>query len=277
MMRISISVGSALVGVLLNGSSVLAQLQYPAGTEDFESLNVGQSVEDLGWPVINESNPGDLFTVRATDMPEPRPGSTSTRWVNSNDQDPSNVQNRWYSNTITAPGPEDYTWTWYVRWETTPPGAGAVKPKLTIQHTNAGPFANAWGIEFTNVGANLIVLGIGGPAASVPLYPMVSPTGVGDWVKIELSVDFDLNTVSASANDGPSVSLPINLTGDEEVFRFCYRGEGSGNEGVMLVDDISVAVGAAQVIPTTSTWGLAVMAMLLLAGVKIHSRRRVAA
>jgi hypothetical protein len=79
--------------------------------------------------------------------------------------------------------------------------------------------------------------------------------------------------VSARVNDGPPVSLPISLTGDKEVFRFCYRGEGAGNQGVMLVDDVSVAVGAAQVIPTTSQWGLAIMAILLLVGAKLHRRR----
>jgi len=227
-------------------STARADVEHPFGTQTFESMDVGDDINTLvPWFSVN-TPPESPFTVVAADdvLGTPTTRDGSTRWLRVTDQDAGNVQNRFYSGAVISPAVANYTWVFYVNLEMTPPGGTDTKPKLVIQHNNS-PFANAWGIEFTSTGANLIVLGIGGAPASTPLYPLASPTGVGDWVKLLLYVDFDNNMVSASANGGPSVSLPINLaaTADKKVHRFCFRGEGTGNASKLLVDDVSVVVG----------------------------------
>lgn len=250
-----------------------AEVAYPSGTQDFESMAVGDSVDSLGWIIVNGSAPPTNFQIRAADdvlgVTGPRDGST--RWLRAVDTDGGPVQNRFYSPTIQTPQVLSYVWTYYVNLEATPPGGADTKPKIVVQHLN-GAFANAWGIEFTDTGANLIVTGIGGPAASTPLYPLAAPTGVGDWVKIQLAVDFDSNQVLASANGGPLASLPISLTGDKTTFRFCYRGEGPGNVATMLIDDVSLRV--QEPVPATTGWGMAVLASLLVLGLVLQQGRR---
>ena len=262
-----------LSGALADSQRVYGEVAYPSGTQNFESMSVGDGVQTLpGWPVVNESMPADQFTVEAADDGGPPPALASTRWLRVTDTDGTAVQNRFYSPTIVAPQTHDYEWTVYVKLETTPPGGGATKPRIAIQHVGDG-FANAWGIAFTDSGANLIVTGIGGSAASTLLYPLSGATAVGDWVKLKLRVLFSQNTVSASANDGAFVSLPIALSGDPKVFRFCYRGEDSGNVAQLLIDDVSVFVGVVD-IPAASTWGLAAMVLLLaICGTVLVERR----
>ncbi len=268
-----ITLGSAFFLALLV-TTVHADVQYPSGTQDFETMNVGDDVGVVGvWFTVNTSAPPELFTVLAADdvLGNPGPRESSTRWLRVTDQDASNVQNRFYSTPITSPTSQNYQWTYYVNLETTPPGGANTKPKITIQHFDTTAFANAWGVEFTSTGANLIVLGIGGAASSTPLYGLFGTTGIGQWVKLTLTVDFDGNTVSARVNNGSSTSLPINLspTADEKSFRFCYRGEGSGNAATMLIDDVSVAVGEAipprkRPVPAVSDWSKALLVGLVL-------------
>lgn len=234
--------------------TVATGLAAPSGVETFETVSLGDEATALvGWPKVDTS-PAGRFTVRVVNdlagVPGPRPGSSSTRWLRVRDQDAGDVQNRFYSNTITSGGDFDYTWTFWINLEEAPPGGAGAKPRIVVQHID-GAFQNTWGVEFTATGANLVVTGVGGPAASAALYALASPTGVGDWVKIDLSVDFAGATVSASANDGAPVSLPIAPTGtmDRGTFRFCYRGEGTGNINTMLIDDVSLSVAASAPLP----------------------------
>ncbi len=239
---------------------VETSLAAPSGAEAFESVSLGDEVTALtGWLKVDTSLPG-RFTVRAVNdvagVTGPRPGSASTRWLRVRDQDDGAVQNRFYSNTITTGGDFNYTWTFWINLEETPPGGADGKPRIVVQHIDGG-FQNAWGVEFTATGANVVVTGAGGPEASAPLYALASPTGIGDWVKLELSVDFAGATVSASANDGPPVALNIapSVTFDRGTFRFCYRGEGIGNINTMLVDDVSLDVDGPAPLPEIVEFG----------------------
>ncbi len=269
----------SLLVLAMSFAAARAEVGYPSGTQDFESLTVGQSLTAAlpSWVFFNVP-PASPFTVTVANdwnsIVQPRTGSTSTKWLRSNDTDATNVQNRYYSPEIVTQGEGTYHWTWYIQLETTPPGGADTKPKLTIQHRDTPTtFANAWGVEFTATGANLTVLGIGGTAGSAPLYSLTGNTAVGQWVKIDLTANFCSNVVSASANDGPSVSLPINLTGDQTKLRFCYRGEGTGNIQRMLVDDISFEVGGSC--PTLTPAGMVGMAALMsAAGGLVVLRRR---
>ena len=267
------------VFVALGVGAAQAEIDYPQGFQDFEAMAVDDSVMSIGWEVVNTSSPTSLFTIEAADdvLGSQTPRGTSTRWLRITDTDSSNVQNRFYSPAVIG-DTTTYKWTYYVNLETTPPGGADTKPKFTIQHFDNGTslFGNAWGVEFTSMGANLIVLGIGGTAASMPLYSLASPTGIGDWVKISLRVDFASGIVSAQANDGTPVSLPINLSVNAErgTFRLCYRGEGNGNAMTMLLDDPSVWV--APGVPTVSEWGAVALGLLVLTAgtVMLIQRRR---
>jgi hypothetical protein len=258
-----------------------AEVQYPEGTQDFEAMSVGASVESLfDWVVVNNSAPPSQFQILAANdvLGDVQVHNTSTRWLRVDDQDGTDVQNRFYSPPVTSPSDQDYAWTFFVNLEAMPPGGAGTKPKIVVQHLAPG-FANVWGIEFAATGASLIVTGPGGPAASTPLYPISGSTGVGEWVRIRLAVDFSTNRVSAQANNAVPVSLPINPAPalDKKVFRFCYRGEGPGNVNRMLIDDVTVQVGASLPTPTVSEWGLVVMALLLITGGKVFFHRRMAA
>lgn len=262
--------------------TVPTNLAFPLGTDDYENMSLGDSVTAMATYVIVAGGvtPG-TFDIRAINdlngVVGPRPGSSSTQWLRIRDQDAvSPANNRFYTGAIVTPNVYDYRWTFYINTLETPPGAGAAKPRFTIQHRDGAAFQNAWGIEFADTGASLVVTGIGGLADSEPLYPLSSPTGLGDWVKLTLTVDFGANTVSAAANDGAPVSLPTNLslTANKSEYRFCYRGEGTGNINTMLVDDVTIEV--VGFIPTVSQWGVVAMTLLLLTGGTIVYRKRLA-
>ncbi len=259
-------------GVLASG------LGDPMGTDNFENMSLGDEVIAItDWVIVNSSAQPGIFTVRAVNdvLGSVTPRNGSTRWLRIRDQEAGAEQNRFYSPNINPASTSNYTWTFFVNIEETPPTAGAAnRPQLTIQHDNGG-FANAWGVEFSSTGADLIVTGIGGAASSTPIYSLSSPTGLGDWVKIDLTADFGAGTVSASVNDAAAGSLPISLTGDSALFRFCYRGEGTDNVNTMLLDDVSVAITEAgpDAVPTTSVWGMILMAIGLFAGAAIMMRR----
>jgi len=269
--------------VLAAAWSARGDVQFPSGTQDFESMTVGADINTLiPWFTVNTSVPTSNFTVVAADdvLGTQTTRGTSTRWLRVTDIDAGAVQNRFYSGTIVMPDtPRNYSWTFYVNIENTPPGGADTKPKLTIQHNTTTGFSNAWGVQFTSAGADLIVLATGGSPGATALYSLSSPTGIGDWVKIELSVDFIHSTVSASVNDGSPVSRLINLapTADAKTFRFCYRGEDLGNDVTMLIDDVSLEVGPK--IPTVGTWGVAALGLLVITAgtVLMLQRRRVAA
>ena len=240
--------------------TVAKALVYPSGKQDFEGMSLGDEIIAITeWVITNSSLTSGIFTVRSVNdvLGVVGPRGASTRWLRMRDQDAADVQNRFYSPTIVSAGDFDYKWTYWVNLEQMPPGGAAVKTRIVVQHLDGG-FSNAWGIEFTATGANLVVVGIGGTPASAPLYAISSPTGVGDWVKLEIAVDFTANTVSASVNDVPTASLAISLTGSKDTFRWCYRGEGTGNVMTMLVDDVCVdvidpAVAARDVVARVAT------------------------
>ncbi|MFN0056970.1 MAG: hypothetical protein ACKVX7_00805 [Planctomycetota bacterium] len=224
---------AGLMTVGLFTREAAAQLAYPSGVEDFESLVVGDSVVSIGWIVVSTSPmPSDFAVIGAT------PGFASATAVRVVDVDSGDVQNRFYSPGLQAPVESNYSWSWYVNFETPPPGGTAVKPRLTIQHFGVG-FVNSWGVEFADDGMRLVVTGNGGPAGSVLLN---GPPVLGTWHLVELSVDFDADTVTAAIDGGVPASLPIALTGDPTLFRFCYRGEGVGNVATFLVDRVSVVI-----------------------------------
>jgi len=252
---------------------VSSNLTVDGGMQDFEAMSLGDELDAItDWATVNSAPMAGMFTVRSVNdvLGETSARGASTRWLRIRDQDDANA-NRFYTSAIDADEQRNYTWTFAINIEEATPAGAATKPRLTVQHAMPG-FVNAWGIEFSDTEASLIVTNDGGDADSVQLYTLASPTGVGDWVTIELSVDFDAMTVQAAANGGEPVSLPIDpdATIDTTRFRLCYRGEGTGNVITMLLDDISIAtevvvcegdtnsdnaVGLADLLNVLSNWG----------------------
>lgn len=239
--------------------SVPSGLAWPSGSQNFEGLALGDDAEAItSWVPVNASVVPDDYIVRAVgdvrgSTPGPAGASGSTTWLRFKDQDSTNVQNRYYSNNITAPSdPTSYTFTYWVNVERAPLAGATTFPKFTIQHHDGAAFQNSWGIEFTNTGANLIVLGNGGTAGSTALFPYTGATVTGNWVRVDLTVNFLGNTVSADFNQsGTPVSLPINLTGNKAFFRLCHRGEGLGNSASLLLDDVSFS---GQIVLAVEGW-----------------------
>ena len=231
-------------------ASVPSSLAFPDATQDFEAVPLGDEVFAItDWVPVNTSSTPGIFTVRAVNDVLGVVGArgSSTRWLRIRDQDAGAVQNRFYSLPIVSPTEQSYLWTFWVNLEEVPPAAAAAnKPRLTIQHLDGG-FANAWGIEFDETGGSIVVTGVGGVAASAPLFSLANPTGVGDWIQLRLLVDFMANTVTGEVHGDARATLPISLSGtaDKKTFRFCYRGEGVDNVATMLLDDIRIQVGSA--------------------------------
>ena len=222
--------------------TVAAGLAFPTGTQDFEGMQLGDQVVAItDWVVVNTSTTPGIFTVRAVnDVNGSKTArGSSTQWLRIRDQEAADEQNLFYSNTITSPDDRSYVWTFFVNLEQTPPVGK--RPSITIQHVD-GAFTNAWGIRLNPSAVALFVAVAGGPPAGTTLYSIGGNMGIGDWVKIELAVDFTNNEVSACANDGTAVTLPINpgASFDKTQFRICYRGEGNGNVMTLLLDDVSV-------------------------------------
>ncbi|MEM1088851.1 MAG: hypothetical protein AAGI67_00600 [Pseudomonadota bacterium] len=219
---------------------------FPAGVQDFESLLLGDTVSVIqNWPVV-DSSPTGAFTIRTVSdvlgTTTPR-SMDSSQWLRIHDADPGDVQNRFYGPTIEAVVESNYEWRFFNAVEAPPPASGDNYPRYTIQHIDGG-FANTWGIEYRNDGVYLVVIGSGGTPASTLIQASTYPDDLGVWQEVSLMVDFGMDTVSASIDGQTPVSLPINLaaTADATRFRFCYRGEGVGNVGTFLLDDVSVAV-----------------------------------
>jgi hypothetical protein len=146
--------------------SVASSLAWPSGTQDFESVSLGDEVQAISnWQIDDESSPG-VFTIRAVDdvLGDRAPRNGSLRWLRVRDGDDADVRNRLYGPAISAPeDPETYNWSWFVNLESTPPGTGLSTPRMIIQHLN-GSFEDAWGIDSRDSGAFLIVTGTGGTA-----------------------------------------------------------------------------------------------------------------
>lgn len=240
------------------GAAVATNFAWPGGSQTFETVSAGDTLTSLtNWVFVDGSAVPSTYTVRAAADTYSgtgiRPASTA-RWLRVNDADATNVQNRFYSPTVTAPvDPSSYSWTWYVNIEQ-PLTSGAVQyPRMVIQHLD-GSMQNAWGVEFTDAFINLVVVSPTGAATSSATA--VDAALFNQWVKLTLAVNFGTNTVSLSVNNQVPVSSPIApaLTMDKKQFRWCYRGEGTGNACKVLVDDISYvgATGAAPTIAVTS-------------------------
>jgi hypothetical protein len=240
------------------GAAVATTFGWPSGSQTFETVSAGDTLTSLtNWVFVDTSAVPNTYTVRAAADTYSGTGirpTTTARWLRVNDADAANVQNRFYSPTVTAPSdPSTYSWTWYVNIEQPLVSGLAQYPRMVIQHFD-GAMTNAWGVEFTNAFISLVVESPTGAATASATA--VDAALFNQWVKLTLAVNFGTNVVSLSVNNQVPVSSPIapSVTMDKKQFRWCYRGEGTDNACKVLVDDISYtgSTGAAPTIAVTS-------------------------
>ncbi len=236
-------------------------LAWPSGDESFEMAALGTSV-DLAfqnWSIV--TNDPVNYTATISDQPA---GATnqaggSSRWLRVVDaHDENSVQDRVYSPAITVPSgevPASYTFGARLNVEST---AAGTKGRVITQHfnTGTGQFASIGGIEYTDTGVNVVILGAGegngtaGSTITVPLYSYGDAGGFakGSWVPVEFSIDFDTHHIHATATgtDGTTtksaMAMGLDLQGAINLnsFRFCIRNHGTGNTSTASYDNVTL-------------------------------------
>jgi len=218
-----------------------AAIAWPSGRQGFEGLLLGDVVSAVeGWSVQGAS---PSFNARVVEGAVP--GSPQALLVH--DQDASGGANGVHSPAILAPETRNYRWRAAIRLDTAPPSASA-QPALAVQHDSMTGFATAFGISMEPGELRLFVTDLGGDPLSVPLVQLASPTGVGDWMQVELEASFKESRVTATVNGVHEASLPFHLDGSAfpGTQRLYYDGNGFGNTGRILIDEVAFAAGAAD-------------------------------
>jgi hypothetical protein len=220
------------------------RLVFPYGVQSFDDMRVGDLISEIpGWEF--KGDPGfDAFV--ANDGPgEKRPGSKSRRWMCVEDQG-TGMNEGFHTAPIQAPSPWDYAWNFHMRIEQAPTLGGEM-PAIVIQHTVGGSFQDAWGIELTDLGANLFLTGNFGTPDSTALFDLADETAVGEWIHVRVVASLEWNRLEAYVNDHLVAVLAINPRASTDVTlqRFAYHGEGLGNTSTVLFDDIGIAFSSA--------------------------------
>ena len=226
--------------------SAANQIVWPEGTQTFEEMAEGQ-----GAGTIEEwsSDAGTSFSV-VVELGT-RPDSDSTRHLLVSDEDgASSVTGNRMETAFVRPGspPDYYSWSLWVNVEDAVSSGGAV----AIEHERAADgVAAAWGVRLGGGGAELFTAAFGGGEASAALFDYAGEMALGEWVLVQLSVDFVENKVFAGVNGEPYVELPIALDGSalRNAFRLAYDGGGAGNTATVRLDDIRVTTG--KLVPVT--------------------------
>lgn len=236
-------------------------LVWPSGDESFEMAALDTSV-DLAfqnWSIVT-NDPGN-YTALVSDQPSgaANQAAGSTRWLRVLDaHDENSVQDRVYSPAILVPGgevPASYTFGMRLNVQST---AAATKGRVITQHfnTGTGQFASIGGIEYTDTGVNVVILGAGegngtgGATITMPLYNYADAGGFakGSWVPVEFTIDFTTNHIHAEATgtDGTTtksaMAMGLNLQGAINLnnFRFCIRNHGTGNTSTASYDNLTL-------------------------------------
>jgi len=231
--------------------TVERELYYPSGLQDFDSVPLGDDIIAIrGWTVVNTSGAPGVFTAKAVagHAVTGGPFTESDRWIRLRDQDGRDVTNRANTPVIESEGEPIYAWGFDVNvlQPTVPAGR---PPRLMVQHLalighDGYGFVDTWGVEFRAGGAWLVVTDAGGGRAETPLDAIRYPRDVGTWVTIRLQVDLVAGEVFVVIEGIREGVLPIDphVSASPSDFRLSYDGDGPGNVGTTLLDDVSVDV-----------------------------------
>jgi hypothetical protein len=227
--------------------TVAKSLDYPLGKQDFESVALGDEVIAIqDWTIVDNSGVSGIFTSHVVDGDDGM-GGPDARWVRIRDQDAGDKVNRIYTPVIEAlEGDDFYRWTFRINVAEPPPSSDH-GPRMMVQHeVETGVlqfgFYDTWGVEFRADSAYLVVDHAGGEPGAVALYELESPYGVGDWVIIEIDVDLDSGDIAAFVDGSFKGELPISpVEGtDPAIYRLSYDGDGPGNVGTTLLDNVEI-------------------------------------
>lgn len=248
-----------IMGSTINFSAAASPLVWNGGTESFENALTNASVSDAiaGWVIADAATPSQ-YSAEITTTPSGHANQApgSTRWLTVTDtEDSAAVNGRVYSNSIMAVGGAG-RYVFSTRIDAQSIGAAAAV-LVVSQHDDAGTFKNAAGLEITGTGVNAIILGadaggVGKAGATVRslLYNFADAGGFGQnaWVPVQFDLNFDAGTLSASAtgtngttNKSTQISgLAMQGTANKDLFRFCLRGNGTGNTSVISYDNLAL-------------------------------------
>ncbi len=241
-------------------------LTWPTGDEAFEMAALDASV-DLAfqnWSIVTNDPNNYVASISAAPAAAPNQAAGSTRWLRIVDtHDENSVQDRVYSPAVIVPGgevPATYSFGMRLNVESTVAGT---KGRIISQHfnTGTGQYSSVGGIEYTDTGVNVVILGTGegngtgGATITMPLYNYADAGGFakGSWVPVEFSIDFATNHIHATATgtDGtttksamaPGLALQGSLNLNN--FRFCIRNHSTGNTSTASYDNVTLVGTAA--------------------------------
>lgn len=223
--------------------------EWPSGQEFFENAPLGANLTDAfeGWSIVNGS--GD-YTALVSDEPSGADGEhvDSSRWLTVTDTDTENSNRIYPPAVITSESVAQYTFSWNMNVQS----IGGAPFLLVSQHFNA-PYTNLAGLEVTETGVNLILLGtddggIGkaGASETEAIYAFTDAGGFGqnEWVAVGFDVDFAAGEVRghATGSDGTTHQMAtidgLDLQGGAEPdnFRWCIRNNAPGSVSVVSYD-----------------------------------------
>jgi hypothetical protein len=219
-------------------------LGFPYGTQTFEGLRRDTSITETDqWEQFGA--PGSLLGMVTRDGVQglPRPGTNSRTWLHIQDNG-ATAGDELCSRPIQAPQPWDYSWSLALKVERTPVGGGDW-PMLASQHDGNGGFHDAWGIVFTDTGAELHLTSAFGVADSLTLFSYTD-MGVASWVDLRVLASFETNRLEAFVNGFSVGYLGMNPGPGENLsrLRLAYHGQGAGAITEVLIDDVVLAFGS---------------------------------
>jgi hypothetical protein len=255
-------------------NSAPSALVWPGGTDSYENALLTTSVASItGYSIING---GASYTATIANTPAAMPGQFvgSTRWMQIADTDAA-LSNRVYGASINAA--PDQVRKYKFAFHTLVQNIAAGNSVLWIsQHDVSGVFNNVAGLELTDTGVNVIIVGttdpldagIGktGATTRTLLYNFADTGGFGlnNWVLIGFEVDLVAGSVTGSAvGSGGVITKTATLTGllfsnpsaSPQKFRMCFRNNKVGSTSTINYDNLTL-VGTALVPSGVNDWNL---------------------
>lgn len=231
-------------------------LVWPSGSENFERSVLDEDVVDAfaNWTIVT---PSASYTAKLNAPPaDPGVDATSNRALVVTDTDTAG-SNRVYPPEISPSSGNVDTYFFEAKVDVQSIAAGTTALFIAQHHTGAS-FANVGGLEFTDSGVNLIILGtddsgIGkaGPSTRQALYSYTDTTlGQDNWVTLKFEIDFETNSVNGTATgSNGSTTFTNSLSGialqgatpNPNRFRACLRNNAVGSQSTIAYDNLSFA------------------------------------
>ncbi|MBX7244220.1 MAG: hypothetical protein K1X53_01905 [Candidatus Sumerlaeaceae bacterium] len=252
-----------------------SNLLWPNGSENFENAVIGTQVNSAitSWSVVAGSVPANYTPlIASTPAGHPNQAAGSTRWLTVTDTDNSAAANgRTYTNSIIVPGAGTVS-KYNFNFRMDVQSVGTTGPLLISQHINgSSTYVNVAGLEVTSVGLGLIIVGTddggagkAGASTRTTLYNFADSGGFGQnaWIPVQYEIDLAGGLLKGTATGTDNVTVKnAQISGlalqsvNAKDFRFCIRGNGSGNVSTISFDNI-VLQGTETPPSGVTDWGI---------------------